>query len=167
MCKVLIKEVVKVLNSVSGGTKDAPWERFEFDCLVSVDGSEQSAVRRIKTFDAVIAKQLVNYNPGNGAALVFDAKPYGEKPNTSFTLESPKKGKGPVSGFRGQVSGETNRQTALKCAVEAMKICPHVDLSAGASNSVMDLTLKMAAEFLAWLDASPSATPSQGKGGAK
>lgn len=145
MCKVLIKEVVKVLNSVSGGTKESPWERFEFDCLVSVDGSEQSAVRRIKTFDAGIAKQLVNFKAGE--TLTFEAKPYGEKPHTSFTLEVPRKG-AKAQSFKGMTSAETNRQAALRMASELAKIRAHVDGEAPTVAGVIEDAEKL----LVWLE---------------
>jgi hypothetical protein len=132
MCKVLIKKIEKVHAMKTGGPKDKTWKLFLFDCLVEVDGSGVDGVRTVKTFDEATAKQIEE-----GTGKTFESKKQGDAAPFSY-LVGPEKKQG--SGFRAQASGETNRQTALKCAVQTVKTGGYVQ------------TLEVAEKYLAWLD---------------
>lgn len=115
MCKVTIKKVEKFLKGASGESNGKPWELHVFKCLVSVDGSSESAVRTCKTFDAGIAQQIKDLK--DGQEVMFEAKQEGGQKPFDFLLQPERKRQKPE--FKGQRSaGETNRQAALRIAVE-------------------------------------------------
>lgn len=130
MCKVLIKAIEKVHPMKSGGPAEKPWKLFLFDCLVEVDGGP-AGVRTVKTFDEPVAKAIEA-----GVGKTFEAKKQGEVSPFSY-LVGPEKKQG---AFRPQSTGETNRQTALKCAVQTVKTGGHVQ------------SLETAEKYLAWLE---------------
>ncbi len=143
MCKVLIKEVKRVHAPKSGSTNEKAWKLFIFECAVQVDGSEV-VVRTLKTFEESIATSIGNL--ADGASLVFDAKKEGDKSPCTYMIQKPKKKGG---GFRREALGTSDRQMALRYAVELERVqASHCD-----EVPSPETILVTADKFLMWLEA--------------
>lgn len=147
MCKVTIKKVVASKDPKSGAKDGKPWTLWVFECLVSVDGSGEEAVRTCKTFDEKVAQNIESFAAGKTAQVVFEAKKEGDAAPFSFMLIPEKKG-GKGGGARQQAPGESNRQSALRYAVELER---GRSVQSGYVPS-SDEILEMAGKFLAWLE---------------
>jgi len=140
MCKVTIKEVRKSVGPKSGVKDGKPWKLWIFECLVSVDGSAEEAVRTCKTFDEGIASSTL-------AGQTFEAKKEGDSAPYSFLLQ-PEKKAGRAAGFRQQGPRESNRQTALRYAVELER---GRSVQSGEIPETKQI-LSTADQFLKWLE---------------
>lgn len=147
MCKVTIKKVEKIYPSVSGARKDgSEWRLHIFDCLVSVDGDKRSAVRSVKTFVPELAQKIAQLDDGANEVFEADKEPVGK--SFEYLVKHPKKSYRGKRGGQDQPYGPTNRQQALKVAV---------DLAAARASREGDVPtagdiLKEADELLSWLE---------------
>jgi len=145
MCKVLIKEVRKIKKPAKSKDAEKPWTLHFFECLVSVDGSPEEAVRTVKTFEDDIAMQISSLDAGK--TLEFEAKKEGDAAPFEFLIQKPKPPKAQGS-FKGQALGPTNRQCVLKVAVELNKARSEVTGDIPTAKEI----IATAEELLVWLE---------------
>ena len=144
MCKVLIKEVVKIKKAATGSKDGKTWSLHFFECRVSVDGSPEEAIRTVKTFEADIAEQIAKLDAGK--TLEFEAKKEGDAAPFEFLIQKPKREK--AGGFRPQAAGDSNRQCVLKVAVNLERARSEVT---GDVPTAKDI-IATAEELLVWLE---------------
>lgn len=119
MCKVTIHEVKKAKKPVNSPPGVKPWTLFIMECVISVDANTKTDVRTVKTFEQDIYQQINTMQAGTTLTFEADKKPDGSV--YEYTLKKDRQ----ANGFRNRGGrngsepfGPTNRQAALKVAVE-------------------------------------------------
>ncbi len=116
MCKVTIKKVVKI-HPVRSGTSDGrEWKLHIFECRIRVDGDEREVLRTVKTFDQALALRIAQLDDGSKDVFESTKQPVGS--TYEYLVKPEKKGYRNKRGGNDQPFGPTNRQQALRVAVE-------------------------------------------------
>ena len=140
MCQVLIKRIERKLPEKSGENDGKKWTLWQWDCLVDVDSSGKEAVRRVKTFDAKLAKVIAG---AEKAPVMVDCKKQGEEAPFQYLAQPERK-----EGSKGQWHngtkgfGKSNRQIAIECAMQCM----------GLPVAKLEDVIVEAEKILAWLE---------------
>lgn len=159
MCKVTIHELKKAKKPYSKPGED--WVLFIMEAVISVDGNTKTDVRTVKTFEQEIFQQINALPAGQTLTFEADKKPDGAV--FEYTLKKDKSGGRKTEDGGRRTGGQTNRQAALQMAYENAKMQA---ASTGDVPTIPEI-IGNAEKLLAWLEVSPAAAPSQGKGGAK